>query len=140
MITVITGPPCSGKSTWVQQHRQPGDLTIDFDLICQALGARRDHDQDPWLREVTAAAWAAAVRRAVGEPRHRTWIIDARPTRQRQDDYQRIRARIVRLDAARAELHRRADEAGRPPGYHERIDDFLAAGPRDPAPAVRTRW
>ena len=83
MITVVTGPPCSGKSTYVQQHRYPGDVTIDFDILCMAFGAEVSHEQDPWLREVTAAAWAAAVRRAISESGHRTWIIDARPTSQR---------------------------------------------------------
>lgn len=141
MITVITGPPCSGKSTYVQQRAQPGDVIIDFDQICRALGGS-DHDQAEHLREITAAAWAAAVRRAVQlHHRHDTWIIDARPRPERLQDYRRNRASIVPLTASKDELHRRATAAGRPPGDHQRIDAFLtAARHRDPAPTVRTRW
>lgn len=141
MITVITGPPCSGKSTYARQHRHPGDLTIDFDLLCQALGAEVSHEQDHWLREVTAAAWAAAVNRAVSEPAHRTWIIDARPTPQRHAAYQQARARYIALSASREELHRRADADSRPAADHKRIDVFTSSdSDSDPAPSRRTRW
>lgn len=141
MITVITGPPCSGKSTYARKNRYPGDLTIDFDKLCQALGAEVSHEQDHWLREVTAAAWAAAVSRALSEPGHRAWIIDARPTRERQVGYKAAGARVISLTAPPGELHRRAAADGRPPGDHARIDAFLAAdAAKDPAPRARTRW
>lgn len=33
VITVVTGPPCSGKSTYVRTHARPGDIIVDFDAI-----------------------------------------------------------------------------------------------------------
>lgn len=36
-VILVTGPPCAGKSTYVAQHAQLGDLILDQD----ALGARR---------------------------------------------------------------------------------------------------
>lgn len=37
IVYLISGAPGSGKTTYVQQHRQPGDLIIDMDTIASAL-------------------------------------------------------------------------------------------------------
>jgi AAA domain len=140
MLTVVTGPPCSGKSTYVRQHARPGDIIVDFDLIAQALGSPVSHGHDGQLREVAAAAWAGAVRGAITQHQagRRAWIVDARPRPYRSEQYRQAGARIVRLEAEAAELHRRADEAGRPAGWHQRIDQYLAND--DPQPRTVTRW
>lgn len=133
MITVITGPPCSGKTTYARQHAKPGDIIIDFDLIAQALGSPDPHDHDPRLREITAAAWSAAVDRlTTGYPAMRAWVIDSRPTRMRQFAYQRARAKIISLTAPAEELHQRATADGRNDDAHRRITEWTAA-------SVRTR-
>lgn len=33
MITLVTGAPASGKSTYVRYHAKPGDVIIDLDKI-----------------------------------------------------------------------------------------------------------
>ena len=43
MIHVVSGPPCGGKSTYVDSHAQPGDLRIDYDKIALSLGAEESH-------------------------------------------------------------------------------------------------
>jgi len=140
VITVITGPPCSGKTTWVREHAKPGDLIIDFDLIAQALGSPESHDHPDWIREVTAAAWAAAIRRATQDRHKVAWIIDSRPRPERQQAYDRARARHVRLTASKDDLHRRADTDSRSPQCHQRIDEFLGAGSTAGRVEQRTRW
>ena len=37
---VITGPPNTGKSTWVQRHAQIDDLVFDFDEIATTMTGR----------------------------------------------------------------------------------------------------
>lgn len=32
-VTLVTGPPCAGKSTHVAQHARPGDIVLDQDVI-----------------------------------------------------------------------------------------------------------
>ena len=140
MLTVITGPPCAGKSTHVRQHAKPGDVVVDFDLIAQAVGSPVSHGHDSQVAEVAAAAWSGAIREAIRQhkARHRVWIVDSRPCGWRADQYSQAGARFVHLAAEASELHRRADADGRPAAWHVRIDEFLAVG--DPEPKPPTRW
>ena len=41
-VFLINGAPGSGKTTYVQSRRQPGDLVLDLDYICSALNASDD--------------------------------------------------------------------------------------------------
>ena len=37
MLTIVTGPPCGGKTTHIANHAHPGDIIIDLDRIALAL-------------------------------------------------------------------------------------------------------
>lgn len=37
---VVTGRPGSGKTTWCERHRRPGDLVFDFDSLAELLTAQ----------------------------------------------------------------------------------------------------
>lgn len=144
MLTVVTGPPCSGKTTYVQQHAMPGDIVIDFDLIAQALGSPAAHGHDDHIAAVAAEARHAAIAEAITWHRkgRRVWVTDTDPGERRRAQYRIAGARTVTCTASRDELHRRAGES-RPAAWHGRIDDWLArhaAGPADPVPQPRTTW
>lgn len=51
MIYLIYGPPCSGKSTYIQSHLTEGDIVCDVDLIYSAISGRNPHDADLWAHE-----------------------------------------------------------------------------------------
>jgi hypothetical protein len=139
MLTVITGPPCGGKSTYASAHAMPGDIVIDFDLIAQALGSPVTHGHEKHIAEVAAAAWSTAITRALEDVKSRqVWIVDTSPTAYRLRRYYEARARTVICTADRDELHRRA-EGTRPPSWHQRIDQHLDSS-REPAPLPRTAW
>lgn len=141
MLTVITGPPCSGKTTYVRQHSLPGDIVIDFDAIAQAFGSPVTHGHGDLHWKMAVETRDTAITTAVGlatGTSARAWIIDSRPAPSRRTWYARHGARIVDLTAPAAELHRRADADGRPADWHRRIDQYLAGG--DPEPSPRTRW
>jgi len=38
-VTLVSGPPCAGKSTFVEQRRSVGDLVVDFDAEASTLGS-----------------------------------------------------------------------------------------------------
>lgn len=126
MLTVVTGPPCSGKSTHVLLHARPGDIIIDLDLIAQALGSDRSHGHADQITRVAMTAREAAIRAVLTLHRGgaRAWIVDCDPSSARREQYHRAGARWVRLTASRAELHRRA--ADRPAEWHQMIDRQLA--------------
>lgn len=140
MLTVVTGPPCAGKTTYVRQHALPGHIIIDFDLIAQALGSPVSHGHDDPLCKVAVEARSAAIRAAIrchGQGAT-AWVIDSRPTPVGRREYLAAGARIVSLSATAGELHRRADEDGRPASWHARIDQFIAG--TDVALQTRTTW
>jgi hypothetical protein len=132
VLTVIIGPPCSGKSTYVREHARPGDVVIDFDIIAQAFGSPDGHGHARMFELVTVAAWSAAVTAAISCHRRgaRVWIVDTDPHKARRQRYHIAGARFVRLAAPRAELHRRAD-AERPELWHRRIDEWLVRHAED---------
>lgn len=108
-IVLVTGPPCSGKTTYVHDHRSAGDIVIDFDALAVALGSPDSHDHPPELMSVTTAAWAAALAEA---RRHtaKVWIVRVFPT---PTDLA-LASETVTLDVPAEECKRRAQEAGRP--------------------------
>lgn len=125
MLTVVTGPPCSGKSTYVRGRAKPGDIVIDFDVLAQALGSPNPHDHAPHVRNVTIAMRKAAIDAAVTAHRGgaTVWIVDCNISAYRARLYCDARAHIVQLDVDRAELHRRASRE-RPPLWHGLIDKW----------------
>ena len=154
MITVVIGPPCSGKSIYVRQHRRPGEITVDFDDLAQALGSETHHGHTDDLRRVTIAARSAAIRAAI-DAHHRgarVWVVDMAPPQSRLDQYEQAGAKVIKLTVAREELHARADRE-RPPSWHSLIDQYLDSDGQaiqppwstrrrssDPQPAGRTAW
>jgi hypothetical protein len=141
VLTVITGPPCGGKSTYARQHARPGDIVIDFDLIAQALGSAVDHGHSDHLAAVAAEARHAAIAEGIAQHHkgRRVWVIDTAPGAKRRKQYEIAGARYVTCTATPAELHARV-KGNRPPQWHDRIDQWLAAH-SEPAPRSSwTRW
>jgi 5-methylcytosine-specific restriction endonuclease McrA len=125
VLTVVTGPPCSGKSTHVQAHARPGDIVIDFDRIAQALGSPAPHDHPNQVRWVAIAARKAAITAAIQQHRAgaTVWIVHTSIPRQEMTRYLAAGAEVVTLEVDAAELHRRAD-AERPALWHKLIDEW----------------
>lgn len=125
MLTVVTGPPCAGKTTHVRNRATPGDIVIDLDQLAQALGSPDSHDHPPAILAVARAARHAAIVDAIRQHTRRgatVWVVDAAPSSVRRRQYHQAGAVYVHLDVDRGELHRRAAAAGRGEGTHRRID------------------
>jgi hypothetical protein len=52
-LTIVCGPPASGKTTYVKDHAAPADLVIDLDDIGSRLSGGSLHD---WSRNFLVAA------------------------------------------------------------------------------------
>lgn len=105
MLYVVTGPPASGKTTWVREHAKPGDVVVDYDLIAGALsgpGSATTHDHRGALRLVTFRARSAAIREAM---RHidsvDVYVIHSMPPADALARYTEHNAQIVAIDPGR---------------------------------------
>lgn len=133
MLTVITGPPCSGKTTYALEQCKPGDILIDHDRLAQALGSPTPHDHPDHIRRVTLAARKAAIHAAIKQHMYgaTVWVVQTTVGVDMLAMYQAAGAHIVTMKYEVEELHRRAD-AERPALWHELIDSWvpLTAGRR----------
>lgn len=104
MLIVVTGPPASGKSTWIDAHATARDIVIDLDRITRALtgpGAPQ-WNQDPTILRVAHRARYAAMDEAF-ELRDTVdvYLIHTMPSPKALAKYKRLDARIVVVDPGR---------------------------------------
>ena len=125
-VTIITGAPASGKTTFVEKHAKPGDIRIDFDSFTRTISGIDSHTQS---REVIALAlemWKASVATAL---RLRTtkniWIIHADPDPIAFRRYQRAGTRIIQIDPGEEIVLSRC-QSERPPEAIEKAKQWYA--------------
>jgi len=128
-LTVVTGPPCAGKTTYVAEHRAPDDLVLDLDAIAHSMGYPEsqvrwgdDHPAVAAARMARARVLHALLTRSL---RCAAWVIDARPDGAMRAQYRRAGARIVTVDPGREVCLERA--AARPASTHEAIVSWYAS-------------
>lgn len=141
---VVAGAPCSGKSTFVRAHAQPGDLIYDYDAVHMALSGRASHDHDPGIRPFVLAARDGVYGELEQRSEQAAWIITS--TRRTSDLMalkERFGAEVVLLAVEREEAHRRCDADRRPEAWHGYIDRWFDEGDIEaeawPMPAVKGR-
>lgn len=118
-ITVVCGPPCAGKTTYVHDHATLGDLILDWDALAQALGSPVPHGHDPALRPVIAAARDAILDRLTrGHDLRHAW----HTTTQLPHRIHVPAVRIIVLDTPPQECKARARRDGRPAVWDDLID------------------
>lgn len=111
MLSVVTGPPASGKSTFVELRAQRDDIVIDFDKIAYAMtnaAGSEIHEYGRHVRTCAAAAWGPAVdaaMRYVGP--HNVWIIHSAPSAQHLRRYRARGAHITSLAVSNDEQRER---------------------------------
>ena len=137
-VTLVAGPPCSGKTTWVTEQRGKHDIVIDADLIASAIGSPETHGHQPFVWPFVRAMVDAAISTArrtghnpeiVDQVPH-IWIIRGAPTREERDSYPH--AIIILTDEKTC--RRRALDAGRPAVWGDLITNWWAnyrLSPRD---------
>lgn len=128
-IRVVTGPPCSGKTTHVREHAGPLDVVIDLDQIAHALGYPTP--QVDWSEDTPHPARVAAMRARAslvkaaldagfGAPC--VWIIDTQPSAVAAARYVNAGAEVFRVDPGPDVCHQRATDDARPAATHDQID------------------
>lgn len=105
-VTVVIGPPASGKTTHVRLHAKRDDVVVDLDRIAEALTPEAvdgpTHTYPPHLRHVAIGARKAAIDRATRMlTPGRVWIIHADPTQRDLELYRMLRYDLVTIDPGR---------------------------------------
>lgn len=141
-VTLVTGPPCSGKTTLVEHHAKPGDLIVCFDRLARRAGSSNRHRH---TREQRAAAGAQFRHLCTTLPDRdgTAWVVRCAPTPdERAELAAQVQAtRVVVLKPPMAVCLHRAQLAGREPrvpGVIRRwyatygpldVDEVVEAGP-----------
>lgn len=120
-ITVVVGPPCAGKSTYIEEQRAPGDVVVDFDKLALALGSDQPHAAPDAVREVAFSARKSAIGRVLKGVDAAAWIIHTSPWPGQLGRYAEAGAEIVLLDPGLEECLARAQSDDRPEGTEDAI-------------------
>lgn len=87
-VTIISGPPAAGKSTYVRDNAGPNDLVIDFDDYLERIGAIKWTKDRAQVRQAFRMRdedlWSLG-RRTTGQ----AWLIATAPTRAERDAWKR---------------------------------------------------
>ena len=123
-VTLVCGPPGSGKSTYVAERLYPGDVVCDLDAIVAAITAQPLHTKPvaalPLAWEMRDAFLSRLLRPLQV---HHAWVIAGAPKRSERDRYRMAGARVVLLPVPAAECKARAD---RGPDWRDAIDRWWA--------------
>lgn len=125
MLHVIIGAPCSGKSTYVEEHAQAGDIRIDFDRIATAIGSEAKHGSEGHLRKCAFEMRDAAIAYLLANFDAEGWVIHSNPTESQLASYTQAGAEFVTMDTDMETCLARASEDGRPDGTEEVIRSWF---------------
>lgn len=117
-LTILCGPPCSGKTTYIAQHAGPHDTIIDVDTITQSIDPTYTH----WSGRLTPGLLDRAVRTRNAmlgsldrETKGKAWFIVSAPTKAERDWWHaKLGGQIVLLHPGTEECKRRAVQRGTP--------------------------
>lgn len=61
MVYIIYGSPCSGKSTYIKEHKKSGDIVCDVDTLYSAISFNEEHQSELYAQEVASMLYKKLV-------------------------------------------------------------------------------
>lgn len=138
-VTLISGPPCGGKSSYLLKHAGASDLVVDYDAIAVALQpAGSTHNPvEAHKHFIWEARDAILERLRLGNHGVRNaWVILSAPKRKDRERYrQRYGAQVVVVISPEDVCLRRA-MGERPADWYNYVRKWFAAYEPDPRDTV----
>ncbi len=117
-LTIISGPPCSGKTTYIGEHANANDIIIDFDGIATKLQPGYRHwsgMMQPDLMNKAIRVRNAMLGSLERQRSGRAWFIVSAPTKAERDWWRgKLGGELVLLHPGADECKRRALARGTP--------------------------
>jgi len=125
MITIVSGPPCSGKNTYVKNHRKKGDVVWDFDKIHSALTDEETHNHIEQVRKYIFSMRETFYNDLQAKKDIRVWILNSSPIRSvRSELAKRLDANIVYIKRSKEDCLRVAENE-RPKEWKSYIENYF---------------
>ena len=131
-IHVVMGPPCSGKTTFVNSNAAPGVPRFDFDELAKTVGnTDTPHSFAQGVVDVVLAmrrgvmGWTLDPETVVDE----LWVINPQPTDSTLEKFAALGAKFHILDPGEEECIARATRENFPPETIERIKQWYRSPP-----------
>lgn len=123
-IALIVGPPGAGKTTWVAENKNHGDLVIDYDAIAVALGSNDSSEHHDALHGATMAARNGVLTklRQGKIDVARCWLISANPRAEQFLPYHTV----VKIDPGLDVVLTRLEAHKRPGHQAQLVRDWYA--------------
>lgn len=132
-VYLITGPSCSGKTSFVKERATDGDIVVDIDDIWQFVTRDKRYYKPKWAQSVVFAIRDAMIDRIITTKLNGTWhnafIIESLPFgRDRDERASQLQAEIIEMEATEEECLQRLYE--NPDGrsirdYEKYIKDYF---------------
>ena len=118
-ITLIQGPPASGKTTHIEEHAKPTDLIIDYNHLQQAISNNPPHNRHH--HDATTIARNALLKalRQGHLPHPHVWITTTHPNPQHLPHHHKIQ-----IDPGLDTCIQRSIDRGDPPHIQEIIHNY----------------
>jgi predicted kinase len=93
-LTLVAGPPGSGKSSYVRQHKKPEDLVWDYDLIVRAITGLPFRERTDEAHKLAWAMRETFIKTSQSLPVN-VWIIASAPSMEEREEFRRMGARVI---------------------------------------------
>lgn len=110
-VFVVHGPPASGKTTYVMQHKGDNDVIFDFDKVMSALSGLPPHQKNKNLISYCTDIRALIIEKALRQPSvDKTWIITTKIGDEMKGQLSDIPVEFIHIDTPKEECLKRIEE------------------------------